>query len=1193
MAVKRGGAMPPVRKQSEDLFGLIQAIGRNPGSKNEGVIDLPSGMNSEFLFSVLMSSGEGVFGVDLDGNCTFCNGAALEMLGYGPDTVLVGRPIHDLVHRTNAKGEPCRWEQCAPSWTNQEKTSAGGANDIFWRKDGTAFPVKFRIHSIVENETVVGAVVVFSERNCAAAAERAICESEHKFRSIYEQSSLGMAILGADGHYIAANEMLCRMLGYEEHELIGRSFLDVTHPDDEQAGEAYWGRDLGGGGDSCGNEKRYLRKDGSVLWVSVTGTSVQDDEGAPVFDIHQVHDISARKAGEMAARENAARLDAIIENASGAIVLRNLEGEYVLTNRLFSEWHGISSVEALGKTVYDIFPEEFGRAEMAYDNQVLETGEPVEAELKIPFADGGIHTVLATKFPVKLSDGKILGVGTFATDITERKAVENALRDSEHRLRNAVESLHEGFALFDADDRAIITNEAYRRLNPAAVEAVENGWTFEQLLRANVERGVLKEAIGREEEFVAERLELHRRAENAISREFAGGQHFLLKETRTSDGGTALAFIDVTEQKKAEQSLRDTQSRLNTILSSAPILLWATDAEGIFTLFRGKGMKTLDFDAEAAIGKPVSEVYSDYPEVIAHCRRALGGETVDTVAKIHGRSYAIRHEPIRDEEGQLAGSVGVAIDITDRERAEEALRESEEHLRAVIENSPAAISLRDIEGRYILINREFSRWYGVSQLQVQGKHPHDLFLEAVWEPVCANDDTVIATREPLSYEHPVIDQDGHVRSGLTNKFPIVGPRGNVLGLGSVCADITEYKHMEDRLRHSQKLEAIGQLTGGVAHDFNNILAVILTNLEFLEDRRSHDISDREIITEAIQAVRRGANLTERLLSFSRKQQLRPEALDPVVVISDMVELFRRALGESISIHTEFSGGLRRVLADRGQFENALLNLAVNARDAMPQGGKLEIVVTNREVRRRKAGRINEISPGWYVGIEVRDNGEGMTEETLERAFEPFFTTKKTGQGSGLGLSMVYGFVAQSGGSISMASSIGEGSTVTLLLPAVSASKRVDAEAEPEKGPAGNPEYPTGGETILVVEDDPDVASSACRTLIGLGYKVFAARDANEALDMIRRRGGGIDLLFSDIVMPGGMNGQELAGRVRDLNPGMRICLTSGYPAGILKMDELQHSGIVFLPKPYARRTLAETVRSVLDKPEGAPTGKSI
>ena len=1014
--------------------------------------------------SILQAAGEGIFGIDLDGRCLFCNPRALKLLGFDASEDLSGRNIHELIHGTTLDGCACGPVECRVLGAIREGAGKVLPDEVFQRSDDTLFPVECRTHPIIQDGRIVGGVVCFIDVSEMRKADAALTESEERFRGIFEQSAVGMAIFGPDGRYVKANDALCRILGYAEAELIQLTYLDLTHPDDRVESAERMEKIRAGELGHYEVEKRYLRKDGKTIWVWVSSSTIRDAAGTPVLNLRQIQDISARKEAENAARENEARFRAVVEYASAAIVLKSPGGEFLLSNDVQEKWYGMSTKEAPGKTVFDLFPPEIAADLAQQDTRVRETGEAANFEAELPFADGSLHTVLITKFPVHLPDGTLLAIGSFSIDITDLKLADEAVRRSEQRLRAAVDSLHEGFALFDSEDRAVIVNDAYRRLNPAAEEAVQKGWTFEELLRVNVSRGVLSDADGCEEGFIRDRLEQHRRADTSTVRRFAGDQYFLIKESRTADDGTALAFIDITDQKRVEQ----------------------------------------------------------------------------------------------------------------------ALRESEEQFREVIDNSTATISLRDGDGRFLLLNRAFARHHGVTQEDAKGKHPRDLFDADTEAAVSLNDDVVISGREPISFEHVYRDRDGNQRSALTNKFPILDEIQRVAGIGAISTDITEYKHLEERLHHGQKLEAIGQLTGGVAHDFNNILAVILTDLEFLEELTEGDQTQREILAEAIRAVHRGANLTGRLLAFSRKQQLRPEGLDLIAVISDMVDMLSRTLGEVISIHTEFAGDLRHVFLDRGQFENALLNLAVNARDAMPNGGQLEIRATNREILRRKQGRINEIPPGWYVCVEIRDTGEGMSEEILARAFEPFFTTKGRGQGSGLGLSMVYGFVAQSGGTISVDSDTGKGTAIKIMFPAIveerhAGDRNADAPAE-----APSPDCPGGSETILVVEDDSDVAASACRTLEGLGYRVLMASDALQALACIRHEGEGIDLLFSDVVMPGGMNGRELAEEARKIVPGIRICLTSGYSNGTLDAEEAEANGILFLPKPYRRRPLAEMVRRLLD-----------
>lgn len=777
---------------------------------NEIFRDDTYAFNTDLLRSLLMSTGEGIYGLDRAGLCTFCNPSAVRLLGFSDAAELVGKPIHDLIHNRCADGSPCEAGDCRILQGMREWRGVHVEDEVFWRKDGQPIPVEYRSQPVFRKGEVVGAVVSFTDIAERIRAEEAMRASEERFRSIFEQTSVGMAIFDPEGRYLAVNRAFREMLGYTEEELLQLKYDDITFEDDRKASRERNRRVRAGKLDRFEVEKRYVRKDGSVIWVALSGSTIRNAEGVPVFNIRQMQDITQRK------------------------------------------------------------------------------------------------------------------------------------------------------------------------------------------------------------------------------------------------------------------------------------------------------------------------------------------------------------------------------------QAVEAVRESEARFRAVIDNSPAAICLRSVDGRYVLFNREFEKRHGMRLEEARGKHADDMAQPEVARMISLNDEVVVETGAPCEYEVEFPDQYNVMRTGFTNKFPIFGPMGEVVGIGSFCADMTDHKQMEEKLRHAQKLEAVGQLTGGVAHDFNNILAVILTNLEFLEEDLAADESHREIISEAIRAVHRGAKLTERLLAFSRKQPLNPKTLDLVGILSDMVELLRRTLGETITVQTAFPGDLRPVFVDRNQFENAILNLAVNARDAMKQrGGKLEILCTNRKIIHRASGRINEMPSGQYVCVEIRDNGAGMTPEVMERAFEPFFTTKKTGEGSGLGLSMVYGFANQSGGAVTISSAVGEGTSVKLFLPAVPPDRAV-ASPEPDGvddvGAAG---LPRGSETILVVEDDADVGSSAQRTLTSLGYHVFWASEARDALDLLRGEQR-IDLLFSDVIMPGGIDGRELADQAKKLLPELKIILTSGYAAGKLNLIELDAAGIGFVPKPYTRRTLAEAVRATLE-----------
>jgi signal transduction histidine kinase/ActR/RegA family two-component response regulator len=387
---------------------------------------------------------------------------------------------------------------------------------------------------------------------------------------------------------------------------------------------------------------------------------------------------------------------------------------------------------------------------------------------------------------------------------------------------------------------------------------------------------------------------------------------------------------------------------------------------------------------------------------------------------------------------------------------------------------------------------------------------------------------------------------------------------------------------EEALRQSQKMEAVGRLTGGIAHDFNNHLTVISSNIELLQRRLPPDSARLSRLTDAAMAgVQRAATLTHRLLAFSRQQPLEPEPLDVSRLVSTMSDLLRQTLGEDVAIETVLAGGLWQTRVDANQLENVLLNLAVNARDAMPSGGKLTIETANAYLDEVYAASHDEVTAGQYVMLAVTDTGTGMTPEVIEKVFEPFFTTKPLGQGTGLGLSMVYGFVKQSGGHVSIYSELGKGSTVKVYLP-----RFIRPDTQPaRKYGAAVPAHPRGsGETILVVEDDEAVRHASVEALRDIGYQVLEAGDAMEGVRLLVDRGG-IDLLFTDVGLPGGVNGRALADAARDAQPGVRVLFTTGYTHNAILHNGLLDHGVHFIAKPFSLTALAEKIREVLAAPD--------
>ena len=515
--------------------------------------------------------------------------------------------------------------------------------------------------------------------------------------------------------------------------------------------------------------------------------------------------------------------------------------------------------------------------------------------------------------------------------------------------------------------------------------------------------------------------------------------------------------------------------------------------------------------------------------------------------------------------------------IAEREAAQEALWASEERFARIFENSSSPTMLKDIDGRIILVNKSWEEWYGSSRVDAVGKVTHDIHPKEIADEIVAQDDEVLRTGAPKKREHTVLDKDGRRLHVIMTKFPVSDGAGRTIGIGTITTDITELRAVESRLQQAQKMEVVGQLTGGVAHDFNNLLAVVLGNLELAAERLADDGESLSLIQRAAKAADAGAALTGQMLAFSRRQILQPRAVDLNALVSRMTELLRRTLGETVEIETVTAGGLWPCRADPTQLETAVLNLALNARDAMPSGGKLTIETANVRLDDDYAAAEEDLSPGQYVLLAVSDTGDGMPPDVAAHAFEPFFTTKATGEGTGLGLSMVYGFAKQSEGQVKIYSEPGHGTTVKIYLPRIRGD---EAAATPGREPAR--ERHGAREKILAVEDDPLVREMAVAMLRSLNYDVLEAMDGSTALEILAESPD-IDLLFTDVVLPGGMSGADLAREAERLRPGLKVLHTSGYTENAIIHQGKLDQAAELIQKPFQKAALARKIDAILGR----------
>ncbi|MFC0253878.1 hybrid sensor histidine kinase/response regulator [Massilia consociata] len=526
-------------------------------------------------------------------------------------------------------------------------------------------------------------------------------------------------------------------------------------------------------------------------------------------------------------------------------------------------------------------------------------------------------------------------------------------------------------------------------------------------------------------------------------------------------------------------------------------------------------------------------------------------------------------DPIYDEYRNLLGYAKITRDVTQRKQAEDALRESEQRFRLLVQGvTDYAIYMLSPEGTVSNWNVGAERIKGFAQEEIVGSHFSRFYTDEEREGGLPQRALATARRDGrYEAEGWRVRKDGTRFWAHVIIDAIYGDEGKLMGFAKITRDLTEKKQSAEALEQaqlalfqSQKMESIGQLTGGIAHDFNNLLSVLASGLEVLSMTRQGS-GDAKTLDSMRRAIDRGATLTQQLLAFARQQPLQPETRSINRLISGFESVLRRAGNNDIQFELRLDPQAGSAVVDAARFESALLNLVVNARDAMPEGGYLTLDTAPVVL---SEGEVAGLAPGPYVCISVTDTGTGMSPETQQRAFEPFYTTKETGKGTGLGLSQVYGFIKQSGGEVVIQSTQGEGTTITIYLPSVTTQDREAARSE--------------SETVLIVEDEPDLLDVASALFMSMGYDVMTAPSGQEAMNVLASRD--VDILFTDVVMPNGVNGIELAQFTRENYPNIKVMLASGYPQPALRLDQYRLGDYTFISKPYRLSDLARGLRSV-------------
>jgi PAS domain S-box-containing protein len=1008
----------------------------------------------------------------------------------------------------------------------------------------------------------------------------ALQKSTDRGRQALETAREGVWAVDRQGRTELVNQRMGSMLGFRTEELVGRDLLEYVDSKWQKiAAERFRQQALS----SDPVELKFRRKDGSEMWGSVYRVMLFDELGQYDGAVSRVSDISEQKSAEEQLRLQATALHA----AANAIVITDTSGAILWVNPAFTTLTGYSSDEVIGMNPRILKSGEHDAAFYKSLWSTISEGKVWQGEMVNRHKSGGLYHEEMIIAPVRSTTGAVSHFIAIKQDVTTRNLAQDALRRSEKRFHRLVERSSDGIALVDAVGRIQYVSESACHIS---------GHTRRELLGNN-----LLDFIDDEDRANAQRWfgcalsEPGSIIEGGFRMRRADGSWRYFEGTcsnRLQDPDVAalvVNFRDSTEHKSAVEALVRAEAKYREIFENAVVGICQSTPEGHFLSVNQAFATMFGFDSPEQAIQHTSEIslemYAD-PAKREEFSHTLARDGVvrnfECEAKRRDGSrmcLLANARVVQGADGKIVYE-GTVQDITEHKQAEEALRQSEEKFLRAFQSSPDAISISRLgDGRYVDVNEGYVRLFGRSREEAIG---HTALELKVWE-------------NPEERRRMVtqLQREGSVRNlecSFRKKSDEIW-RGLLSGekielaaepcLLAVIRDVTEQTRLELQLRQAQRLEAVGRLAGGVAHDFNNMLGVILGYGDILQTQLPPRHPARASAAEMQKAALRAANLTRQLLAFSRKQILQPQVLNLNSLIEELCKMLRRLIGEDIEF--VFRPGLEvaRVKADPGQLEQVVMNLAVNARDAMPSGGQLLIETANVGVDADFAHRHAHMPPGPYVLLSVTDTGSGMTLETLSHIFEPFFTTKERGKGTGLGLSMVYGIVKRSGGYIWVDSEPNQGSAFQIYLPpTVEAEVAVPSLSHRSISLRGT-------ETILIAEDDASVREMMRIVLAAAGYTVLEARDGAEALALLRHTRKSVHLLVTDIIMPGKMNGWELARSAAGKRPGIRALFMTGFGVELNTFGIDIAPDVMLLTKPFSADLLLRRIRETLDSGAGA------
>jgi len=1004
-------------------------------------------------------------------------------------------------------------------------------------------------------------------------AEQTLRESEERYRQLFELESDAVILVDCETHrYMDANPAALRLYGYPREE-----FLQLTP--EQVSEEPEKTRATVGTGLVFVPIRWHRRKNGERFAVEIAASVIQ--HRGRRTELATLRDITNRQRAMEILQETTAQLLAAQRIARLGTYNFDVKNGDWSSCAVLDEIFGIvaSGFERdVAGWLQIVHPQD--RAEMAryLAVEIMQKKAAFDHVYRIVRQQDQQERWVHGLGKLTLDEyGQVARMSGIIQDITESKRAELALRESESKQRNILETIQVGILIIDPESHTIV------EANPAAAAMI--GETREQLVGSVCHRHIcpaekgkcpisdLKQTVDNSERMLLRRDGTRISIIKTVVPINWGGRQHLLE-----------SFVNITERKQAEQALASERVLLRTLVDHLPLSVYLKDTAGRKTLANAEDLKNFGLASEAELlGRTDFDFFPPEQAVAFHAddQRVLRTsqpvlQREEQVTRPDGSKHWILTSkvPLFDAAGQVTGLAGISLDITERKQAEEKLV----RLATAVEQASEAILITDPEGTIVYANPAFERCTGYSPLEAIGQNPrvlksgkHDAaFYQEMWHTL----------RSGRVWAGHLINKrkDGTLLEQEATISPVRNASGAIVNYVAVKRDVTREVELAEQLRQAQKMEAVGQLAGGVAHDFNNLLSSQFLQVSLLTMDPNLPAEVREGLEQIYKDAQRAANLVRQLLLFSRRKELCSRDLDLNAIVADLAKMLRRTIGEQLELRLNLAPGLPLVHADPGMMEQVLLNLAVNARDAMLAGGTLTIETTAANMDDSLRELFPEAVPGQYVRLRVSDTGTGIPPEILPHIFEPFFTTKEVGKGTGLGLATVFGIVKQHRGAIKVANQPGRGVAFEIFLPTVITPA---GTASAVSAPAQNSHR--GTETILLVEDEAGLRLPIQKMLTRHGYTVLEAADGLEAMGVWREHASAIHLLLTDLVMPGAMSGKELADQLLAEQAKLKVILMSGYSAEIAGRELNLRAGMLFMQKPMASDVLLATIRRCLEE----------